>query len=435
VRLIVDGSNLGKIGREGRFSLAQLRSAIAALREQHPKAEITAVVDANQPHKLEGAEAGELRAAERAGEVVLAPSMTPGAADRVVLELATQSNGAVVSNDAFSDFVEEYPWLYDGDRLLGATPSGNDVWAFTPRTLPRPRPSEQQPPALPPEVRTVPVGEGPSSVAAAFGFLWVANHDSSTVTRLALGGDVGPVVQLSVGAAPVYVAAGAGSIWVSNELAGSVTRLAPDGALVLEADCGRRPFGLAHWDGLVFVASRESESIVALDDKSGEPMGGPIELDFEPFELALDGDSLWVIGQYYDAGALCRVNAATRELEDPPVRIGDELMGLAIDADGDFVWIADSARGLFKLARHSGELVDCLEMDGELAAVAVGHGVVWATDTLDGTVLRLDRRTGEPLAPPVAVGPSPCSIAVAENAVWVANCEANTATRIAAPRI
>ncbi len=54
------------------------------------------------------------------------------------------------------------------------------------------------------------------------------------------------------------------------------------------------------------------------------------------------------------------------------------------------------------------------------SAVAVSGGVVWVANTLDGTITRLDARTGRPLGRAVAIGPGPLAVAGDGRSVWVA---------------
>jgi YVTN family beta-propeller protein len=71
------------------------------------------------------------------------------------------------------------------------------------------------------------VGNNPRDVTSAGGFVWVANTDSGTVTRIdartgRVAGDAIPV-----GEKPASIAAGAGSVWVSNSGDGTLSRLEP----------------------------------------------------------------------------------------------------------------------------------------------------------------------------------------------------------------
>jgi peptide/nickel transport system substrate-binding protein len=61
-------------------------------------------------------------------------------------------------------------------------------------------------------------------------------------------------------------------------------------------------------------------------------------------------------------------------------------------------------------------------------AVAAGFGSVWVTNSTDGSVSRIDRRTK--VSVPISVGASPSGVAVGAGAVWVANSGDGTVSRI-----
>jgi ABC-type transport system substrate-binding protein/class 3 adenylate cyclase len=70
------------------------------------------------------------------------------------------------------------------------------------------------------------VGNGPTSVLAAFDSIWVANHLDNTVSRLdASAGTEQAKVQ--VGEGPSALVAAGGSVWVANEFDSSITSIDP----------------------------------------------------------------------------------------------------------------------------------------------------------------------------------------------------------------
>ena len=66
----------------------------------------------------------------------------------------------------------------------------------------------------------------------------------------------------------------------------------------------------------------------------------------------------------------------------------------------------------------------------EVSDIAVTPEALWVTNTVRGTVLKLDKRTRRPLAPPIRVGLEPLDIAAGAGAVWVANYRSGTVLRI-----
>ncbi|MEU0914536.1 hypothetical protein [Streptomyces althioticus] len=57
---------------------------------------------------------------------------TEGRGDALVISIAEEVGGVIVSNDNFAPFQRANPWLLDVGRVLGATQS-QGVWVFNPR--------------------------------------------------------------------------------------------------------------------------------------------------------------------------------------------------------------------------------------------------------------------------------------------------------------
>jgi DNA-binding beta-propeller fold protein YncE len=66
----------------------------------------------------------------------------------------------------------------------------------------------------------------------------------------------------------------------------------------------------------------------------------------------------------------------------------------------------------------------------EVSDIAVTRNALWVTNTVRGTVLKLDPRTRRMLAPPIRVGLQPLDIAAGAGAVWVANYQSGSVQRI-----
>lgn len=135
--LVVDGSNLAWNGRPprsagGRPSFRALQAAIKSLRFKNPDRDIHVVVDATLRHDVTADERPSVEDAIAAGTVVQPPAGTEGRGDALVISIAEEVGGVIVSNDNFAPFQRASPWLLDGGRVLGATQS-QGVWVFNPR--------------------------------------------------------------------------------------------------------------------------------------------------------------------------------------------------------------------------------------------------------------------------------------------------------------
>ncbi|AZS74651.1 heat-shock protein [Streptomyces lydicus] len=135
--LIVDGSNLAWNGRPprtagGKPSFAALNAAVRSLRFKHPDRDIHVVVDATLRHDVSVEERPQVEAAIAAGTVVQPPAGTEGRGDALVISIAEEVGGVIVSNDNFAPFQKANPWLRESGRVMGATHS-QGVWVFNRR--------------------------------------------------------------------------------------------------------------------------------------------------------------------------------------------------------------------------------------------------------------------------------------------------------------
>lgn len=132
-RIVVDGSNIATEGRNVP-SLDQLESALAELHKEYPKAEITVVVDATFAHRIDPSELQRFEDALTKGKYLSPPAGAIGRGDAFVLKIAEKSKAIVLSNDSFQEFHGDHTWLFEDDRLLGASPVPGVGWIFIPRT-------------------------------------------------------------------------------------------------------------------------------------------------------------------------------------------------------------------------------------------------------------------------------------------------------------
>ena len=132
-KVVVDGSNIATEGRSAP-SLAQLDEAVRAYLAEHPKADITVVVDATFGHRIDDSERQLFEEARAAGEMVSPPAGAIGRGDAFLLRIAEKTGATVLSNDSFQEFHGEHDWLFTTGRLIGGVPVAGVGWIFTPRS-------------------------------------------------------------------------------------------------------------------------------------------------------------------------------------------------------------------------------------------------------------------------------------------------------------
>lgn len=190
---------------------------------------------------------------------------------------------------------------------------------------------------------------------------------------------------IEVAGFPDFMTFAAGHVWVGNSVKEGVDRINPKTNKVL--DRIRGPSSCTVFSsgfGSVWVPSCSDNSVYRLNEKTGK---------------------------------------VTAKIKVPQV-VGES--GSAVGEGG--MWLVT---GLDRISRIDAKTMDVesFKVAPSVAAVGVGFGSVWATIFEDGTVQRLDPKSGTVLAT-IEVGDGPLWISVDNNAVWVSNQTSGTATRI-----
>ena len=222
-------------------------------------------------------------------------------------------------------------------------------------------------------VADVPVGNGPTSVVAGEGAVWVVNSVDETVSRV--DPETGGVVQrIDVGADPGGIAVGGGAVWVANSLDATVSRIDPQ-------------------------TNREVDTI---------PVG------LTPTALGVDGKTVWVTSA--EERSVAKIDAVRGRVVD---RIQTGALGRGIAVGGGSVWVTDeSSRSVIRIDSRRGRIVERVGVGNGPTGIAFGDGSVWVANSLDGTVSRIDAATNRVTAT-IPVGEGPGGIAVGSGAVWV----------------
>jgi YVTN family beta-propeller protein len=153
-----------------------------------------------------------------------------------------------------------------------------------------------------PTSRPVRTGDSPQSLAVGGGWLWVANHDAGTVTRIdQASGKV--LADIPVPSEPHRVAYGAGAAWVGNWHDNSVSRIDPATNRVVGSPI---PIGSHHAGNLAVGAgdlwvtsdyradgAAEDVVIVRIDPQANRAVE-TIAVGGHPIDVAAAGGAIWV---------------------------------------------------------------------------------------------------------------------------------------------
>jgi YVTN family beta-propeller protein len=224
-------------------------------------------------------------------------------------------------------------------------------------------------------VADVPVGNGPTSIAADQNAVWVTNPHDGSVARI--DPRTKEVVEhVHVGSQPSGIAIGEGAVWVTDSLDGTVTRIDPTTNSVVRTIRGIvTPTAVAAGFGSVWVTSTDERSVRRIDADGG---------------LIVDTIPTGALGQ-----------------------------GITVGAGS--VWVTDGSSGsVSRIDRANGEVVRTIPVGNGQTQIAFGAGSVWVANSLDGTVSRIDPETDRVTAV-IPVGEGPDGIAAEPDAVWVSS--------------
>ena len=272
---------------------------------------------------------------------------------------------------------------------------------------------------------TVELGFRSNLIAAGEGYVWVLDSDGSTIRRVDPHSRETKVIALptGVGVTPYGIAAGFGAVWVAA--------LRGEQELVLELgpDVGelRRtiPYGEHDPSPLVFYLQPlavGAGAVWAIDPAGNAvwripPRGGrarKLAGGLNPRSVAAGNGTVWVA----DPLGVTKLDAATG------IKLGSGSAGspaygetASIALDRAALWYATSARpSLAKLDLQSIAPTATFPVGRGPAGIAVGEGAIWVVNSGDGTVSRIDPRTGRTRT--IELGQTPGGVVVAYGAVW-----------------
>lgn len=161
------------------------------------------------------------------------------------------------------------------------------------------------------------------------------------------------------------------------------------------------------------------DHILRIDMETGEAVGAPIALDFQPGKIAYGEGAVWAVSA--DHTRLARIDPQTNdvaaEIDLRPLDIPDHVL-LLIAAGEGAVWITDQTN-VIQIDPDTNQVVgEPLPVGEEVIVVALGRGTLWTGSHDDGIIARVDARTHQVVAS-FNVGFSVHGLAVSDESAWV----------------
>ena len=288
-------------------------------------------------------------------------------------------------------------------------------------------------------------GSGALDKVAAHAVGVIDPRTNTIAAQVALGADVGPL------------AVAHGTVWVTNPDTHTVTRIDAERRRLRDVIAvPGRPTGLwlgPHDAWIIGEAAHEGATLWRFDPEFDEiPRTIDLRTGSDGSDAVIAGDRfVWTV----DVGVVSQINAKTGKVLEHipigPVRAGSEAAAdfqpaQAIALTDDSVWVAVLG-ALKRISRASGSSLQTIEIAGKSeggayftpAAVASSGGDIWVAARYNlacppcrlgrGVAVRIARDTGSVKAT-IPVGNTPVGIAIGAGAVWVANADGNSVTRI-----
>jgi YVTN family beta-propeller protein len=272
-------------------------------------------------------------------------------------------------------------------------------------------------------VLTAPVPNDPTAILVAGHNVWVASQGAGVVS--VLDRESGHVTQtIRTGGSPARLAPAAGGVWVADTSGASlvpVTARPPRRYARIAA--GADVSDVAFARGAVWWAS-SAEGVVRV---RGRDPGSEQSLGVGARPIALAGDRRWVAVANAGDGTLARIDAGARRLAGPPVRVGGTPVDVAVD--GDTAWVLDaSTDSVVSVDLRRGTLVKRIAVGRQPVAVAADGDDVYVVSAGDRELVHLSATSGH-VQSRTRIGQAPAALALDPAHVWVTDIGDDTVTR------
>jgi YVTN family beta-propeller protein len=262
-------------------------------------------------------------------------------------------------------------------------------------------------------VSNIPVGKGPTSIAAVKGAVWATSEEESSVMHIDPGSK--NVQRIPVGGDPSRIAVGGDAVWVTNPLDGTVMRIDPGTNRVVQTiPVGVTPNGIVFAGGALWVTSADDRSLNKIDPVSGHVVK-KIPTGAVGRGVAVGADTVWVTDE--SSRSVMRIDPVSRTVVTT-VPVGNGPTGIAFGAGS--VWVANSLDGTVMRIDPDTNTVTATAYIGEgLNNITADNAAVWASSESSRSIVRIDPETGN-VAERIPIGNRPTGLAVSGNQVWVA---------------
>lgn len=252
-----------------------------------------------------------------------------------------------------------------------------------------------------------------SAIAADGDDLWVADDGAGTVTRIHTDTRTSDLPVSSV-IDPIAVTAGDGRAWVLDPFAGRITALDASGQVDIDFDWrSPAPVDATFVDGSLWVVDTSCECVFELDASTGKRLrtitapfvgAGPIRIDAGP-------GVIWVLNGI--GRSLVHISPWNGRPVGAPISLAYQPTDLAVSKDT--VWVSMEANDLVEKLSLSGVSEGDIRVPGGPSAIVADASGAWVLTARGGQVVRLIGREGSR----VRLTAPPAALAIGDEGAWV----------------
>lgn len=271
-----------------------------------------------------------------------------------------------------------------------------------------------------PATAAVRVGDEPRDLSVgAHGYVWSTDVRSRTLSRIDPESNT-RVSEIGLPSMPGDVAIGNGPVWVAFPEEGTVARVSPaaesvtdDQIVVSDGPVERIELGQAA--GALWIVS--PGQLMRVDQETREEI--VVTLASDPIDIAVKGD----VARLLDSdGLIYQLDSRTgretgRRIEVPPSDNGD------VSFKAGAIWYTTGDDGsLYRIDPRSGDVLNTLEVPGQIVDFVADPDVAWVLSRNEDAsfLTRVDRNDGTALGKSIEVAGEPAEVILTAGSLWMA---------------
>lgn len=274
---------------------------------------------------------------------------------------------------------------------------------------------------LPP---TINVGSNPYAISSDGTYVWVANYDDDTVSKIRISTS-NVIYTIEVGYGPRAIVSDGTYVWTANYNDNNVSQIEiSSGEVINTINVGYEPRGISSDGTYVWTANYDDNTVSQIEISSSEVIN-TIEVGNGPYAIISNGTYVWVANYYSDTVSQIEISSSnvinTIEVDRHPS---------AISVDASYVWTANSSYStVSQIEISTSNVLNTIEVGSEPRGISSDGKYVWTANYSDNTVSQIEISSGEVINT-IEVGSEPRGISSDGTYVWTANYGDNTVSKI-----